>query len=271
MTVIACYDSVGVSSSLIGSETTATGSGKENPAIPQYMKFRSLPKSVLFVSLLLFASCQIVLPQSSPRFLHREVFPIRALLLISNAQATYSATNGSSGTLAQLAASGLIDQALASGLKYGYLFEVALTPAGYHATATPRLYRKTGLRSFYINTTGDMRGGDKAGQPANGQDPYVDSCAFWGIRDNERCARAALRTLNSAEITFAATVGSGNYGSLSQLLDAGLLRPSLATAESHGYRYTIITVAETESLPASFKITAVPVTYGVTGCRLLLY
>lgn len=229
------------------------------------MKIRTLPVSALFIGLFFLASNQSVASQSSPRFLHREVFPIKALVLISNAQATYYATTGNFGTLAQLASVGFIDQTLASGVKYGYLFEVALTSNGYSATATPRVYRKTGLRSFYIDTTGDMRGGDKGGQPAGVPDPYVDSCAFWGIRDNERCTRAALRTLNSAEITFAATIGSGNYGSLSQLFNAGLLRPSLAAGELHGYRYSITTMAGTKASPASFKITAVPVTYGVTG------
>ena len=229
------------------------------------MKFRSLPVSVLSIGLILFAFNQTGLPQSSPRLLHKEVFPIRALIQISNAQATYVVTSGSSGTLAQLFAAGLIDQALASGSKYGYLFQVTLTPEGYFATATPRQYRRTGVRSFYIDTTGELRGGDKAGQIADGQDPYVDSCAFWGVRDNERCTRIALRSLNTAEATFASTVGSGNYGNLSQLLKAGLLRPSLSNGELHGYRYSITTVPRTGSDPASFKITAVPITYGVTG------
>lgn len=56
----------------------------------------------------------------------------------------------------------------------GYHFE--LRPAGdkYTLVATPKEYRKTGRRSFYLDETGLIRGADHAGEPATANDPPVD-------------------------------------------------------------------------------------------------
>lgn len=108
---------------------------------------------------------------------------------------TYQATAGAGtyGTLTELRQADLIDAALANGDKYGYIWVLSRThrtatmPARFILTATPRLYPKSGRKSFYIDERGEIRGADKRGATANADDPLVDDCAMYGSLDNERC------------------------------------------------------------------------------------
>lgn len=75
--------------------------------------------------------------------------------------------------------------------------------------------------------------------------------------DNEAVARSLVRTVASAEATFKATEGNGGYGTLDQLVSAGLV--SKETLEKYGYRIEVSASGE------KFEITAVPIEYGKTG------
>ena len=205
-----------------------------------------------------------------------EPFVIKTMVKLHAAQATYSATagNGNYGTLAQLDQAGLIDRSLAEGRKYHYLFVVTSTAATsntsatFVATATPAIYRRSGQRSFFINQTGELRGGDKHGDLATSSDPYIDSCALWGLNDNERCTIPDMRSLSSAQETFRATAGNGNYGTLDQLAALGLIRSDFADYVSRGYLYVVFKQdVLPPNQPAGFYIKATPLTYGVTGRR----
>ena len=57
------------------------------------------------------------------------------------------------------------------GKLQGYRIEVRLKPDGFEATAVPNKYGVTGKRSFYLDQTNVLRGGDKAGAPATASDP----------------------------------------------------------------------------------------------------
>lgn len=205
-----------------------------------------------------------------------EIFVLRSMRQIHSAQATYQATfgNGNFGSLQNLYQAAFIDEALASGSKYGYSYIVTVTPlipgttpSGFKVTATPRAYRKTGLRSFYIDVFGEIRGGDRNGQSATANDPFIDDCTNGSIVDNERCTTQSLRTLHGAEFTYQATSGNGNFASLTQLGNAWLISRTLATGLIHGYSFTVTFVTQTSTVPATFRITAVPQTYGTTGTR----
>ena len=98
------------------------------------------------------------------------------------AEATYQATRGQGkfGTLNELVAEGLIDPKVATGTKSGYIFSLELTTTdmnypGFAVVGVPETYRKTGLRSFYIDETGVIRAGDNHGAPSTKEDPPVDS------------------------------------------------------------------------------------------------
>ena len=219
--------------------------------------------TLTLVILALHFSLSIAQPQ--PAF-SKERLVIKAMADLNAAQATYHATTGagSYGTLVQLWFAGLIDQGLASGMKYGYSFAATPGQNSYTATAVPVRYRKSGRWSYYIDQRGILFGRDRGGQPANSTDIYVDTCALYGMADNERCTIHALRTLHGAELTYAATVGGGGYGNLPQLANAALIDIILATGSKHGYSFSV----DYGSSPQPYlRIYATPHTYGTTGRR----
>ena len=101
-----------------------------------------------------------------------EASAISSLRTIHSAQATYQATEGANtnyGTLGQLSAvsapstSGLIDTALATGVKSGYNFTVTVTtPQVYCATAAPSTPGTTGNRYFAVSQPGVIYAGPSA-------------------------------------------------------------------------------------------------------------
>lgn len=116
-------------------------------------------------------------------------------------------------------------------------------------------------------TIRSLFGGDKNGQIATASDPFIDSCGLWSIADNERCTIQAVSTLHGAEMTYSSTYGNGNYGSLSQMGDALLISESLASGISHGYKIKVTVITSTQTTPAQFRISAIPLIYGTTGMR----
>lgn len=204
-------------------------------------------------------------------FVQNEKFVVSALASIYGAQATYQAisTDGNYGSLNELKESGFIDSILASGEKYAYRFTIykidrtATVSATFYVTATPRLYRKTGRKSFYIDQTGEVRGADKSGEAATVADPVIDTC----FSTNEGCAISDLQVFVGAQATYQSAVGNGNYGTLSQLYTANLINQRMSSGSNHGYNFVCTIIARTNSTPASFKITAVPTIYGTTGIR----
>ncbi len=65
-----------------------------------------------------------------------------------------------------------IDQGLAGGVKAGYFFQLVAGTTGstgsnftWSAEAHPVAYRKTGIRSFHIDSTGMILGDDISGKP----------------------------------------------------------------------------------------------------------
>ena len=88
---------------------------------------------------------------------------------------------------------------------------------------------------------------------------------------NEGSAQSSLRTIHSAEGTYQATIGSGNYGSRAQLGTQNLIDPVLATGSKSGYNFAVTPTDLVVGVsPATFYATGVPqVTSGVgqTGTR----
>jgi prepilin-type N-terminal cleavage/methylation domain-containing protein len=91
---------------------------------------------------------------------------------------------------------------------------------------------------------------------------------------NEGSAQQSLRTIHSTEATYQATLGSGNFGTLAQLLGQNLIDPVLGTGTKSGYSFAITPVAAapaaTPPTLATFHATAVPTNTGTisqTGTR----
>jgi len=108
---------------------------------------------------------------------------IAALRRIHDAQRTYYSTVGgesSFGTMDQLMSNGLVDPQLATGVRSGYRFKVEVRPstettyAAFRAVGVPVTYGKSGIRSFYIDESGVIRGGDNRGADATEEDPPLN-------------------------------------------------------------------------------------------------
>jgi hypothetical protein len=99
---------------------------------------------------------------------------LSVLMAVRNAQATYKAGKGkgSFGTREQLVNENLLSKPLLE--LEGYRIELDGSGDKYHATATPIEYGKTGRRSFYVDETEIIRGGDLGGRPANVSDKPLD-------------------------------------------------------------------------------------------------
>ena len=81
---------------------------------------------------------------------------------------------------------------------------------------------------------------------------------------NEGSAISALRTVHGAEVTYAATVGNGSYGTFANLGTAGLLDSTLTAAGAasptpkSGYQFTTAALAPSGGSPALFAVEATP-------------
>ena len=79
---------------------------------------------------------------------------------------------------------------------------------------------------------------------------------------NEGSAITSVRNICTAQITYAATIGSSSYATLANLLASTMLDPVLGAGTKDGY-----TFATVPNGSISFTATAVPVTVGTTGRR----
>ena len=95
-----------------------------------------------------------------------ERIAIGLLQYIANSEEQYKAGagKGSYASLQQMIDSKMFPPDLLD--KYGYNFQVTVTGDQFEAVATPREYGKSGKRSFFVDKSGVVRGGDHGGGPA---------------------------------------------------------------------------------------------------------
>ncbi|HEV7474529.1 MAG TPA: hypothetical protein VGN90_10805 [Pyrinomonadaceae bacterium] len=77
----------------------------------------------------------------------------------------------------------------------------------------------------------------------------------------------SLQTLFSAEATYQATTGNGDYGTIEELGKEKLIDYVLAEGHRYGYLFRVRQEKHSSESPASFELWAVPRTYGRTGRR----
>ena len=85
------------------------------------------------------------------------------------------------GSAAGPGAAGLLVPDLASGIRTGYKFRYVISggnnlgaPAKYEVAATPETYGRTGRRSFFRDTKGDLHGADRQGAVGSEVDPHIE-------------------------------------------------------------------------------------------------
>jgi len=93
------------------------------------------------------------------------------LRMLADAQSAYKQSQGRYGTHEELIAAGHLNDEYGSLEMSGYVIKFSVSGDKFEATATPTGYPKEGRRSFYIDQTGTLRGGDTGGKPASASDP----------------------------------------------------------------------------------------------------
>lgn len=69
-------------------------------------------------------------------------------------------------------------------------------------------------------------------------------------------------------MTYAATYGNRNYGSLAELRNVSFIGEALSSGRLRGYSILVVTFPRVPFVePERFRIIALPQTYGVTGIR----
>jgi prepilin-type N-terminal cleavage/methylation domain-containing protein len=88
---------------------------------------------------------------------------------------------------------------------------------------------------------------------------------------NEGSAVSSLRTVHGGEMTYQATTGAGQYGTLSQMQTAGVVDVQLGSGSKSGYTFAVTPIASVPGTsPAFFDATGVPQTpsgIAATGTR----
>ncbi len=82
---------------------------------------------------------------------------------------------------------------------------------------------------------------------------------------NEGSAQQSLRTLSSAEATYYSTAGNGNYGTMTQMMNAFLIDSVLGGKQKSGYNFEITGPSTTAFVGAAAPVTFSGVT--ATGTR----
>ena len=112
-----------------------------------------------------------------------EISAIASLRQIFTSQAVYQSTagNGDYGRLEELHKEGLLDIVLAAGRKNGYRFKIRVEKTSsesrsfFEAVAVPAIYKKTGVRSFFVDDSGVIRAADNGGAEASANDAPINN------------------------------------------------------------------------------------------------
>ena len=134
---------------------------------------------LLTALLLLLTGCQKEAPELAQKLPtveeeveENEANAISSVKKIVNAQFDYSEGSGRGYaiTLVDLRSRGLIDSALESGVKDGYVFSMGSFGSVFTVNATPMIYGSTGTRSFFADESGVIRY-TREERPATVEDP----------------------------------------------------------------------------------------------------
>jgi len=127
-----------------------------------------LPKNLLS----LFTANQIV-SQKLAAMRSNESTAQWKLRMLHDAENNYKQNTGRYGTHEELIAAGNLEEEYGSLKASGYEIKFSVSSDKFEATATPTGYPKQGRRSYYIDQTGILRGGDTGGKPASASDPEL--------------------------------------------------------------------------------------------------
>jgi hypothetical protein len=122
-------------------------------------------------NLLALMSVSSLVAQQTATLRRNELRAMSSMSVAAQWEKDYKEKNGRYATLEEMNAS--MTRVRVSGRGFSFFkvegYDIKLNAAGdtFEATATPTGYPKQGRRSFYVDQTGVVRGGDTGGKPAN--------------------------------------------------------------------------------------------------------
>jgi hypothetical protein len=243
-----------------------------------------------------FEVTAVVLPPAQDKIevTTNEGAAMKSLRALLTAQTKFQNTigNGEYGGLKELHNAGLIDSELSLGLKEGYRFTIVTKKAtltthpAVDLVARPIEYGKNARRSFYLTEAGVLLTSDVRDAPLTSMKPFAqgpdtakngpaeqrvassddDSSEELTAREvaaNESAVVAALGIIHGAQMKYFAKEAA--YGSLKELLQAGLIDREQSIGTQHGYVLNLKFSAGKTASTAAFSISASPETYGGSG------
>jgi hypothetical protein len=169
--------------------------------------------------------------------------------------------------LEELINAGMIDYSFSH---YWYLWldmnvtpRTGKTPSRFEIHATPQSYRETGIRSFYLNENGILRGADYLGKPADENSPPI-------MFEDEELIKFVMRSLANAQQFYVGDprFGGGNYAnSFAELYKARLTDFDLSNGTYAGYQFEMVVTNIEETYFHDFEIRAIPQNYGKGSIR----
>lgn len=168
---------------------------KNNPSVYGGKEFATAGLVTSILSLLIIVPIGIIAAIAIPNLLAsrraaNEGSAIHALRQISSAEYTYASLHGSYGTLEELGTSELINRGIAAGSRHGYLIKINVSKptsgtqiGGFQVVAVPLTYPNSGRRSFYLDESGVIRGGDARGKDATEFDHPLNLDSGYSTRD----------------------------------------------------------------------------------------
>jgi hypothetical protein len=124
-------------------------------------------------NLLALISADSIVAQQTATLRRNESMAWASMSGLAGAESSYREKNGRYATLDELQAGTKKGQPVSGRMGFmlfsteGYEIKLNVSGDKFDATATPTGYPKQGRRSFYIDQTGVVRGGDTGGKPAN--------------------------------------------------------------------------------------------------------
>jgi hypothetical protein len=128
-----------------------------------------IPRSLLLWAIgATFAASDASAPQRN------EMMAKGLLRTVHSAEMTFKSTEGHTGyaTFDELTSANLISKEMIE--QYGYRIDVTVSGEKFTAIAVPLEYGASGTISYFIDETGNLRGGDHGGGPASASDPPIN-------------------------------------------------------------------------------------------------
>ncbi|MEO7970446.1 MAG: hypothetical protein ABI698_04040 [bacterium] len=146
----------------------AVAPAEPNPTFDTLLAGLHFPKNLLLLMLANFSNDGSLTPLQA-----NEAAVKAELRTIVSAEAAYQVTTGDGryGTIDELVKAGLLSKEPIA--RFGYEIELTVSANKFAATAVPLEYGKSGSLSYFVDESGVVRGGDRAGGPATISDPPI--------------------------------------------------------------------------------------------------